>query len=96
MRYSINSIHTTQIFTPFGGGYMHEDHGFDPVLGDATTRAQTKWAVLIGALLVGGTTTAVALTAAHRSSPVPKLWLTNQPTIVTKLPDAAYFEDPVF
>jgi hypothetical protein len=96
MRHSIHSIHTTQIFTPFGGGYMHENHGLGPALGDATTRVGPKWAVLIGALLIGATTTAAALTAAHRRSPVPKLWLTNQPTIVMKLPDAVYFEEPVF
>jgi hypothetical protein len=96
MRHSIQSIHTTQIFTPFGGGYMHENHGFDPALGDATTRAETKWVVLIGALLIGATTTAAALTATHRSSPVPKLWSLNQPTILMKLPDAVYFEELVF
>ena len=96
MRHSTHSIHTTQIFTPFGGGYMHENHGFGPALGDATTRPRTKWAVLIGALLIGATTTAVALTATRWSSPVPNLLLTNQPTILMKLPDAVYFEELVF
>jgi hypothetical protein len=91
-----HSIYTTQIFTPFGGGYVHENHGLGPALEDATTRAGIKWPVLIGAVLIGATTTAGALTVAHRSSPVPKLWLTNQPTILMKLPDALYFEELVF
>jgi hypothetical protein len=96
MRHSIHSIDTTQIYTPFGGGYMHENHGDGPALGDASTGVGTRWAGLIGALLIGATTAAAALTATHRSSQVPKLWLTNQPPILMKLPDAVYFEELVF
>ena len=62
-----HTIHTTQVYTLFGGAYLPEQHGYsDSSLCEARTGAGTKWAMMIGALLIGATATALATSAPSR------------------------------
>lgn len=90
------TIHSTQIVTPFGSGYVPEDHGSDPALKNSSKRAGGKLAIALTIALFGATT-AAAITASSRDcAPVPKLWQQNPPSILTKLPGSVGFDDMLF
>jgi hypothetical protein len=80
--------HTTEVFSPFGGGYVAEAHGsgnlgFEP----KTKSSGAKWVVVVGILLLGATT-AGAVAASQRSQPsIPKLWLQPKPAMLMNLAD---------
>ena len=38
-----NTIHDTQIVTPFRNGYVHEDHGRGPPLDEAKKQRGPSW-----------------------------------------------------
>ncbi|MEI8153709.1 MAG: hypothetical protein WCG92_19265, partial [Hyphomicrobiales bacterium] len=79
------TIHTTQVVTPFGGGYVPEDHGSEPAVKEPRGRPGAKVAILLTIALFGATT-AAAITASNRDcAPVPKLWHQNPPSILMKL-----------
>ena len=84
------TVHSTQIVTPFGSGYVPEDHGSDhgpgPALEEPSKRG-ARLAIVLTVALFGATTTAAAISASSRNcSPVPKLWQQNPPSILMKLP----------
>ena len=58
------SVHNTQVFSPFGGGYVPEDHGRGPALGGLEEPSLAGWATVLGALLIG-VTMAAAFTTTH-------------------------------
>ena len=85
------TIHSTQIVTPFGSGYVPEDHSPDHGPGAApeepTKRPGARLAIVLTVALFGATTAAAAISASSRScSSVPKLWQQNPPSILMKLP----------
>ena len=82
-----NTIHSTQIVTPFGTGYVHEDHGPGLALKEPRKQPGARWAIVLTVALFGATTGAAAISASSRNcSPVPKLWEQNPPSILMKLP----------
>ena len=89
--------HTTEVFTPFGSGYVPEAHGsgnlgYEP----KTKRSGTKWVAVLGVLLLGATA-AGAVTASQRSQPsIPKLWLQPKPAILLNLADVGRVEPNLF
>ena len=92
-----DSIHSTQVVTPFGSGYVPEDHGRGPALEEPRKRSRTKWAMVLTVALFGATTAAAAITASNRNcAPVPKLWQQSQPSILLKLPGSFGFEDALY
>ena len=84
------TIHSTQIVTPFGSGYVPEDHSLDhgPVPGlEEPGKRGGALAIALTVALFGATTAAAAISASSRScSSVPKLWQQNPPSILMKLP----------
>jgi len=84
------TIHSTQIVTPFGSGYVPEDHGPDHGPVPALEEPRKRRGGLVIALTValfGATTAAAAISASSRNcASVPKLWEQNQPSILMKLP----------
>jgi hypothetical protein len=93
----LQTIHTTQIFTLFGGAYVHEDHGNGPALGKICKASGTRRTAVVCALLTAVTTTAAALTAAnYPHTPLPNLWQQNPPTILLKLPDWFGLENALY
>ena len=92
-----DSIHSTQVVTPFGSGYVPEDHGRGPALDEPKKWSRTKLAIVLTVALFGATTAAAAITASNRNcAPVPKLWQQSQPSILLKLPGSFGFEDAVY
>ena len=92
-----DSIHSTQVVTPFGSGYVPEDHGRGPALDEPRKPSRAKWAIVLTVALFGATTAAAAITASNRNcAPVPKLWQQSQPSILLKLPGSFGFEDAVY
>ena len=80
-------IHRTQIVTPFGTGYVHEDHGPVPALEDPSKRQRAWLVIVLTVALFGATTAAAAISASNRTcSPVPKLWQQTPPSLLMKLP----------
>jgi hypothetical protein len=89
--------HTTQVFTPFGSGYVPEDHGAAHALGfERTTPSGAKWVAVIAGLLIGATTTAGALTAHRSHPPIPKLWHQPAPFLLMNLPDVVRLQQSLF
>jgi hypothetical protein len=82
-----NPIHRTQIVTPFGTGYVHEDHDPVPALEEPGKRSGTRWAIVLTIALFGATTAAAAISASNRTcASVPKLWQQTPPSLLMKLP----------
>jgi hypothetical protein len=82
------TIHSTQIVTPFGSGYVPEDHRPEhgAVLDEPKKRGG-RLAIALTVALFGATTAAAAISASGRNcASVPKLWEQNQPSILMKLP----------
>jgi hypothetical protein len=81
------TIHSTQIVTPFGAGYVHEAHGPGPALEEPRKQPGARLAIVLTVALFGATTAAAAISASNRNcAPVPKLWQQTPPTILMKLP----------
>ena len=92
-----STIHGTQIVTPFGSGYVHEDHGRGSPLDEPKKQSGAKLAIVLTVALFGATTAAAAITASNRNcAPVPKLWQQSQPSILLKLPGSFGFEDALY
>ena len=92
-----DSIHSTQVVTPFGSGYVPEDHGRGPALEEPRKRSRGKLAMVLTVALFGATTAAAAITASSRNcAPVPKLWQQSQPSILLKLPGSFGFEEALY
>jgi hypothetical protein len=89
--------YTTKVFTPFGNGYVAEDHGlanlgYEP----KTKRSMGKWVAVVGILLFGATA-AGAVAASQRSHPsIPKLWLQPKPAVLMNLADIGRVEPNLF
>ena len=82
-----NTIHNTQIVTPFGNGYVHEDHGSCPALGETKKRPGAGLAIVLTVALFGVTTAAAAISASKQNcAAVPKLWQQTPPSLLMKLP----------
>ena len=56
-----DSIHSTQVVTPFGSGYVPEDHGRGPALEEPRKRSRGKLAMVLTVALFGATTAAAAI-----------------------------------
>ena len=92
-----DSIHSTQVVTPFGSGYVPEDHGRGPALEEPRKRSRGRLAMVLTVALFGATTAAAAITVSSRNcAPVPKLWQQSQPSILLKLPGSFGFEDALY
>ena len=56
-RIQMRQHHTTEVFTPFGSGYVAEAHGSGNLGHEPKTKGSgTKWVVVVGILLFGATT----------------------------------------
>jgi hypothetical protein len=81
------TIHSTQIVTPFGTGYVHEDHGPWPALGQSKKRPGSGLAIVLALALFGATTAVAALSASQqRCAPGPESWQQTPPSLLMKLP----------
>jgi hypothetical protein len=79
------TIHSTQVVTPLGSGYV-PDHGPGPAL-EESKRSGARLAIVLTVAMFGATTAAAAISASSRNcAPVPKLWQQNPPSILMKLP----------
>jgi hypothetical protein len=94
------TIHSTQIVTPFGSGYVPEDHSLDrgavPALEEPSKR-KGGLAIVLTVALFGATTAAAAISASSRNcAAVPKLWQQNPPSILMKLPGYYGLDESLF
>ena len=94
-------LHTdrnTQVYSPFGSGYVAEDHGHGNSLGRESNKVSSrgsKWALILISVMLTATT-AGAITASKRTYPcVPKLWQQDPPSIL-KLPGAFGLAEGLF
>ena len=89
--------HTTEVFTPFGSGFVAEAHGPGNLGYEPKTKSSgTKWVAVVGILLFGATT-AGAVAASQRSQPsIPKLWLQPKPAMLMNLADVGRVEPNLF
>src|SRR4051794_41173347 len=96
-RVQMRHYHTTEVFTPFGSGYVAEAHGSGNLGYEPKTKGSaTKWVAVVGILLFGATT-AGAVVASQRSQPsIPRLWLQPKPAILMNLADVGCVEPNLF
>jgi hypothetical protein len=91
------TIHSTKVITPFGAGYVPEDHGPGPTLREPKKRSGAGLAIVLTIALFGVTTAAAAISVSNRDcGAVPKLWLQNPPSVLMKLPGTVGFDDLLF
>jgi hypothetical protein len=91
------TIHSTQIVTPFGTGYIHEDHGAGSALAEPKKRPGAGLAIFLTVALFGATTAAAAISASKQNcAAVPKLWQQTPPSILMKLPGYYGPEEALF
>jgi hypothetical protein len=88
------TIHSTQVVTPFGSGYVHEDHSGGPLQKQPQTRSMAILAMALTAALFGGAT-AAAITTTNRDCAVGTLQQTP-PSILGKLPGSVGFEEALY
>jgi len=96
-----STIHDTQIVTPFGSGYVPEDHGsargLVPALEEPRKRPGAGLTIVLTVALFGATTAAAAISASSRNcASAPKLWQQNPPSILMKLPGYYGTDEPLF
>lgn len=78
------TIHTTRIFTPFGGGYVAEDHNPPFEL----SKGWGRWPLLLVASLLTVTTIGAALMATGRTyAAAPGQWKQDPPVVFMKAND---------
>jgi hypothetical protein len=82
----MQTIHSTQVVTPFGSGYVPENHGVSPVPTKPTNPPCAKLVIVIAAALFAAAMAGAIAASSCASSPVSKLWLQTEPTILMKLP----------
>jgi len=89
--------HTTEVFSPFGTGYVAEAHGSGNLGDEPNTQSSgSKWVAVVGILLLGATT-AGAVAASQRIQPsIPKLWLQPKPAMLMNLADVGRVEQNLF
>ena len=91
------TIHSTQIVTPFGTGYVHEDHGPSSALAERKKQRGAGLAIFLTVALFGATTAAAAISASKQNcAAVPKLWQQTPPSILMKLPGYYSTEEALF
>ena len=91
------TTHDTQVYSPFGGGYVAEEHGSGFSLDDGVkTSSRGKWAIVLVALMLGATTAGAAITANSRYASVQTLSRQSLPSFQMKVPGTAWFEDAVY
>jgi hypothetical protein len=88
------NIHSTQVVTPFGSGYVHEDHSIGPRREQLNTRSKAILAVVLTLALFGGAT-AAAITATNHNCTSGTLQQ-NLPSILGKLPGSVGFEEALY
>jgi hypothetical protein len=92
-----NTVHSTQIVTPFGNGYVHEDHGPGLALDEPKKRPGAGLAIVLTVALFGVTTAAAAISASKQNcAPVPKLWHVTPPSLLMKLPGSYGPDEALF
>ena len=90
------TIHSTQVVTPFGSGYVPEAHNVDLALQNARTRAGGRLAIALTIALFAVTTAAAIAASSRECAPTPKLWHQNPPSNLMKLPGSVSFDDMLF
>ena len=88
------TIDSTQVVTPFGSGYIQEDHSGAPLQKQPQTRSRTILALVLTVALFGGAT-AAAITATNREG-APGSLQQNLPSILGKLPGSVGFEEALY
>jgi len=89
------TIHSTQVVTPFGSGYVHEDHNNVPEGKQPSHQCQAVLAIVLTVALLGVTTAAAISTSSRDCSPVTAQG-GNMPSILGKLPGSIGFEEALY
>jgi len=83
----MKTIHSTQIVSPFGTGYVHEDHRPIPALKARGKQRGALLAIALTVALFGATTAAATLSASNRNClSAPQTWQPGQPSLLMRLP----------
>jgi hypothetical protein len=88
------TIHSTQVVTPFGSGYVHEDHNNGSVGQQPRHQWQTVLAIVLTVALFG-MATAAAISTSSNCSP-GTVDGGNMPSILGKLPGSIGFEEALY
>jgi hypothetical protein len=91
------TTHDTQVYSPFGGGYVAEEHGGGFAFDEGKKNASSgKLALVLVALLVGATTAGAAITVTRNQATEASLTRQTLPSFQMKIPGTAWFEDAVY
>ena len=94
----LHAARNTQVYSPFGSGYVAEEHDRGASLGFESYKSASrgpKLALILASVMLTATT-AGAISAAKRTYPcVPKLWQQEPPSIL-KLPGAFGLAETLF
>ena len=86
------TTHTTQVYSPFGSGYVPESHLPDRPPPNKASGGKRSMAVVLGLLALSTAAGAIAATTWKRVPAVEE----SAPPLVFKIPGAFGLEDPVY
>lgn len=91
-----STIHSTQVVSPFGSGYVHEAHSRGPPQEMPGQRSRTVLAVVLTVALLIGVTTAAAIATSSRECSSVSVSGGNLPSILGRLPGSIGFAEALY
>lgn len=89
------TTHSTQVVSPFGSGYVHEDHRRGQPQQEPRARSGAVLAVVLTVVLFS-VATAAAITASSRDCSTAPVQGGNLPSILGKLPGSIGFGEALY
>ncbi|MEA2978650.1 MAG: hypothetical protein QOF09_473 [Alphaproteobacteria bacterium] len=90
------TTNSTQVYSPFGSGYVPEDHDPDLVNGPEPSPRKRAVLFLVSALALSTAAGAIAATTWNRMNSPEQVWTQEAPSSVLKLPGGFGVDDAIY
>jgi hypothetical protein len=86
----------TQVYSPFGSGYVPESHDPDLIRGPKPPRRKRAVLLLVSVLALSTAAAAIAATTWSRMNYPEQVWAQEAPSSVLKLPGGFGVDDAIY
>ena len=90
------TTNSTQVYSPFGSGYVPESHDPDLVKRPKPSRRKRAVLLLVSGLALSTVAGAIAATTWNRMNQPDEVWAQETPSSVLKLPGGFGVDDAVY